>query len=1003
MEHPSSRIPRAFAALDAFPALRASVAVSLERQAARVVATLTRFQEQPELFAALDQAINPPGGMIALVGAPGTGVTSTLAALAVRFPAPLWLSADDAEMGARTLYAQILALHRPGVPLVDPAAATDPLALERLLNDAAAARSHTQPIVLLVDAPEPGQRPLPLPLPADLPPGVTLIYGCSPVDQLPYPARHIINLADFAATPELYRQALQTLGCPAAHTEALIAAAQGNWLFLELAATFLLADTLDPAQLPDGLEGLLNSWWAQIGAAEHRLAELLAAAGEPLPLPLIGELLAADPAPILAHWETLGFVDLILQTTPGADRSQLTLRAAFSHSAPRRWINATQPAGVQQAHTSLAELGFARRTERTPMQLATTHYLLRQTARHAAHSAEPLPTHTLPQLINRAWIGDHERRMSLEAAYNDVAWELQTAAQANTDLGRTVLAAALAGTLATRARTLSPAATVEALTVGLERSGREAALKRVLDVVERLPDGNEKAQILRQLGEACYEARMRQSAMRLLSRALDLEANPTSRAWRDQREQLLAALAGTAINHDAIDDALAIAERIEHLERRAVVETQAARKLLAEGDRDRAQRVARNILHESMGAWARAEVAVALLRTGDQRGALMLDEIDNETAFVWAQIELACDAAPHDPAAARRRIDGLRNPNQRDRGLTRLALALAEAGSEAAALRTAQDIQAADVRLTALIDLRQVIGGAALLSALNQAAANLDALSPDDRAPLLAALAAAFAALGQTGLALSLVRELPEGEERDRARARTAVALTRRGDYSAALHALDLLTDEDERDWARDEIVRLLAADGLWDEALTLINTIAAPEQRARTNADLAIERGRAGEAQAALALALAVDEPDERARALTVLAPILVATEAPALAQAVITHPEALADSEARNRYLAALATAFAAHGDLAAAQAISGRIRRPIERARAELACAHALAVHNPPAAQRALNTALCTTAIGREEILRTIEWSAPLLAELGGTALIRRVAEGLLTIDS
>lgn len=1003
MEHTSLRTPRAFTALDAFPALRASVASSLERQAARVARALARLQERPALVAALDAALrDPAGGLVALVGAPGSGVTSTLAALAAQRTAPLWLSADDAGMGAQALYAQIVALYRPGVPLIDPAAATDPLVLERLLNDAGATRHPTHPIVLLVDAPEPQQRPLPLPLPCDLPAGVTMVYGCTPADPLPYPARAVVALADYADDPAAQR-ALRALGCPVDAHAALLAAAQGNFLYLELAANALAAGVLAVDGLPPGLEALFAAWWAGLTLAERRLAALLAAAGEPLPVPALAELAAADPTPLLADWESLGLIDLTLQSAPGFDQPLPTMRAAFSHSALRRWIAATAPADVGRAHGALAELSLARRTDPAPEHAAAAHYGRRQAARHLALGPEPLREERLAQVTTRAWLRDHERRNSLEAAYQDVAWVLQTAAQSGTDPGRTVLAAALAGTLATRARSLGPDTAVAALLTGLERSGREAALKRVLDVVDRLPDGSDKALLLRRLGEACYETRMRQSAMRLLSRALDLEANPTSRAWRDQREQVLATLAGAAISQGAIDVALAIAERIEHLERRAVVETQAARKLLADGDRDRAQRVARSILHESMGAWARAEVAVALCRAGDPRGALLLDDIANETAASWAQIVLACDAVADDPAAARARIDALSSPGQRDRGLARLALAQVQAGAAAAAIQTALAIQAADVRLSALIELREALPDAVALDVLNQAAANLDAMRADDRAPLLAALAAAFAALGQTGQALSLVRELPEGEERDRARARTAVALTRRGDYAAALRALDALEDADERDWARYEIVRLFAANGLWDEAVTLSNAIAAPDQRARTSADLAIERGRAGEPKAALALALAVEDAGERARALALLAPILVTAGAAALALAVVDDPAALPGSEARSRYRAALATALAATGDHAAAAAVSAQIRRPLERARAELAVALALAPADPVAAQRALSTALCATAIGREDVLRTIEWAAPVLVELGGAALISRVAEGLLAIDA
>jgi tetratricopeptide (TPR) repeat protein len=484
---------------------------------------------------------------------------------------------------------------------------------------------------------------------------------------------------------------------------------------------------------------------------------------------------------------------------------------------------------------AMARLGAPSTRDGAP---AEERYLSRQLARHAALSPPEERAAGLAHVTTREWVRAHERQDSLAAAHSDAAWEMR-AAVGGPPL-RAARAAVLAGTLASRARTLDGDSAVEALVMGIEGGGREAALKSVLELVERLPDGMGKAQILRRLGEACYGARMRSSAMRLLSRALDLEAGLAPRSWREQREQLFVALASAAVGlgEDAV--ALGIGERIEHLERRAAVETQVTRHLIAMGELDRARRVAREILHESMGAWARAEVAVALTRAGDARGAMILEEIALETVAAWAQIELACDLAAPDDAAARARIEALASPGQRDRGLARLAHALAAAEKDGDALAAAEQIGAVEVRVAALLDLRLTLEGLVAMLALERATSDIGAITGDDRAPLLAALAAAHAAIGRRESALQITAQLPQGEERDRALSKVAVAIAQSGDYPAAQTILARLDDDDERDWAKDEIARLLAGGGRWDECLALVAAIGAEDQRSRTAADRA-------------------------------------------------------------------------------------------------------------------------------------------------------------------
>lgn len=1013
MENFAQLTPQAFAALDAFPAVRSAVEVSLRRQAARLTAALARYQERPRILGALEAAlVDPQGGLVVLEGPPGSGVTSLLGALAARRPLPLWLAQAGGPGGPVALYAQLVALYRPAVPLLDPTAATDPAALERLLAEAAAVRPAGQPLALAIDdLYPPGQpaRPGPTPLPAELPRGVTLLIGCAPGAPLPYSPTMRLRLPD--DDPDLAAaqgRALAALGCAPGHPWAgpLLAAAQGSFLYLRLALAMLREGLADAAALPRGLDAMLGAWVSRMTYGERRCAALLAAAGEPLPLSIIAELAGTSPERALARWEQLGLVDLTVQAGPVTDDGPAAapaLHYAFAHGAPAALLERLDGAAVTAAHDGLAALALGRAggaraaAPPGPGEL----YLSRQLARHAALAPRARRDATLPRLASREWLRAHERRGGLGVALEDARWELRAAALDGPEL-RLVRAAALAGVLATRARALRPDAAAEALAAGLERGGREPSLKRVLDIVERLPDGPDKAVILRRLGEVCYGTRMRSSAMRLLSRALDLEAGPVSRAWRDTREALHAALAGAALELGAVDAALAIAERIEHLERRAMVETQAVRHLLAAGDGARAQRLARAIAHESMGAWARAEVGVELARAGDLRGEMLLEEIPLETVAAWAQIELACSEAGTDEAAAMRRIEALPSQSQRDRGLARLARALAGAGNDGAALLAAEAIAAVEVRVAALIDLRLSLEGLVAMLALERATRDIGAVTGDDRAPLVAALAAALAALGRGDRSVELVAGLPAGEERDRALARTAVALAGRGDHEAAGDLIAQVGDEDERAWAYDEFARLLAAAGHWDEAAALAGRIGSAEQRARAVADLAIERAKGGDTVAALALALAVELPAERARALTLVAPHLVAAGADAQAIGVAQHPETLVGAEARGRYLAAVGTALAEQGRVEAAAAVVASIARPADRARAGAALARALAPKRPALARTVLGAALRAAAVGREETFRALELAAPALALLGGAAMLDAASAAVDEID-
>src|SRR5205823_11289363 len=67
---------------------------------------------------------------------------------------------------------------------------------------------------------------------------------------------------------------------------AIAACSHGAFLYAYLATGLLRSGGLHPHALPDGLAALHQAWWQQMDRPERWLATVIAAAGEPLDLPL---------------------------------------------------------------------------------------------------------------------------------------------------------------------------------------------------------------------------------------------------------------------------------------------------------------------------------------------------------------------------------------------------------------------------------------------------------------------------------------------------------------------------------------------------------------------------------------------------------------------------------------------------------------------------------------------------------------------------------------------
>ena len=984
----TSTTPSAFAALAAFPALQRQVDASIAAQRARVAERLEAFVPRPEVVAAVDASLkHAHGGIVALQGEPGAGVTSLLCFLAATRPWLLWLPNDDAGGGLEALCAQLLARGNLPVPLVPSAARRDAATLERLLAEAAA--NTTEPIVVLIDQfPAADCVALPQPFPLVIPDGVVIVHACGE-DALPLrPAARVTLPTGGAAAHLQLIEAARRYGAPPEYAEHIATLANGLFLYARCAASLLHTGLLGPQQLAPGLSELHRAWWRALDPGGQQLALTLAAAGEALPLMLAAEasgLLPDDVQQEVARWGAL------LEVTDGL--------IAFRHTVTRQFVAAQSEDGFATVHHAFVALALERtggRFER--LDPVADSYLVRQLARHLAWSSAAVRSNT-PPLLSRSWILAQERRTgSMRAAADDAAWLLRAAGRDNVvELAR---AAALAGTLGTLARTLPLQGLAEAVATALARGGgREATLHRAQALVDQLPDGRDKALALRRLGEVCHEYGMRAPAMRMLASALDLEVPGLPRTWRDEREETLVAFARAAIAAGAPDFALGITTRITHPERRGMIETEVVRAMLALGTLTRAEEVAYAIAHENTHEWAMAEVAVGHARAGNVlRAAEVLDTLKTATAVAWATGELACDAARRGDADAAEQVQQISSTQLRDRALAQVAQALVQGGHPAAALRTAQQIADPDVRARALIDLALLLPSNAH-AALERAAEQIAQLDHDLRAPLVVALAAAYAVVGNLAAAVQAMRMLHDQEARERALSRVATALARHGAHGAAAEIADMLTDHDERDWTLQELARQEGEAGNWRTANKLTAQIDDLDMRGQTEADLAVLRARTDEARVALHQASLVALPSERLRAWCAIVGPLVQQGGRSEAQAVLDH---LAHVDERSRYSAALVAALADAGDLEAAQALADSVNRPIDRIRAFVAVARATS-HDTRTALQTISRALQEAAVlGRSTVFNCLGSAADVFIAIGSAERLLAAAHALDEVD-
>lgn len=978
--------PAALTALSRYPYLHAQARAAMTRQSRRVMRHAAHVVQRTLLLDALDSYL-PQGGLIALEGQPGAGVTALLCMLAATRRAAFWLPDGDPIGGLAALCAQVIALNDLTLPLLPPTAGRDAQVLERLLEEAAPRYTPDDPFLVLIDrAADERITPIPISLPIALPPNVALILAIAPGASLPLPATARIPMP-FPSEPleGILAQLARHTGCQPNDADIIAHRSDGSFPYVRIAARLVASGARSAADLPYGLEAFCQSWWDRLSHTDRQIATLVAAAGDyvdPAFLARVG----GFPEAYVKRWvRTWGaFLDI------DGDRVQL------AHPEVARFVARRTGDDLAGAHAAYVRLTWQTSNDRPESSLLDNDtYLAQQFARHIARCPPDMRAQGVRTLENRAWVVAQERRTgTMRTAANDIAWLIGMLSHDGQIL-RLVRAAALGGTLSLLARTLPPDAPAEIFARAIERGApREATLRRLRAMLDDMPDSSDKALALRQLGEVCYALRMRIPAMRMLSEALDIEAPGLPRSWREERDELMVALSRAATAIGQPDVALAITARIQHPRRRALIETEVVRWLIAHGQRTRAEEVAYAMAHDGTHEWAMAEVAIGHARAGDEaRMAVVLSTLKSETALAWAIGELACDAARTRAPLPQDRILRLPAHSQIDRVLASVALVLGEVGYAEAGHTLTSQIQDAQLRARTRIELalRHPEQAEPMLQAAAQDAHNVEG---EERATLVATLAAAQAELGDLGGAVQTAGLLPPGEERDRAQSRIACGLARRGDFDIARAIASEITDQDEQSWALDELARRMADAGRWREAFALAAQIGEPEQRSRTEADLTITWARSGEPVAAHARADQIGMAAERNRAQIAIIGALVAAGARARVFATVSQFQ---DPSLRSRYAAAAAAALAAHGAMDEASTMVAYIPRPLDRARALVALARAAALSGDvPTAQQHLGAALRIVAIlGRSETFACFGWAAEVLAALGPDLLLTTAA--------
>ncbi|KAB8143956.1 hypothetical protein F8S13_08680 [Chloroflexia bacterium SDU3-3] len=982
-------VSRILDVLGRYPTLRQYMP-SVAAQQRRVDERLRHIVQRTELFAEFDTLVGEIGsGLLLVEGPAGAGATTLLCQLAQQRGYPLWLPDDDLGEGLAALCAQIIAAHDLPIAVVPPAAGRDSSATELLIAEAAARRPANDPLIILVDAPPPLYAAHPPPLPIHMPPGAVLVYTTSD-PSAPPPVEPAARLRLPTAGPVLIRSLVEAAMAHglAKQTAAHVAAHSGrSFLYVALACSLIEQGIIQRRALPEGLAALHSIWWGQIGQRGQDVARLLAVAAEPLPLPLLAEA-SGTTAPALA--KMLRGWGALAELHDG--------HAALYHHVTRAFV--AQQGDLQPAHAALIALGRARFGQDLDLLPQAERYLTHHLSRHIALS-QPYDGEASAPLIQRSWVLAQERRAGdLRQAAQDAAWVAR--ATAGQDLDMMIRAAITGGTLTTLSRRMLPDVGGDAFVAALDRGEpREVALRRMRALLDQLPDGREKALVLRRLGEICFERGFRTQAMRLLAEALDLEVPGLPRTWRDEREEAQVTLARAALTANAYDRALGITVRIAHPERRGMIETEVVRHLIASGNLTRAEEVAHAIGHEHTHEWAMAEVAAGHARAGQtRRFREVLGTLKTDTASAWARSELACDAARRGDTAAVEQVALITNERLRHQALGLVAQALVVGGQPPSALMAARMITQREVRVRTLIDL-------ALLKAPNAPVAlglaydDVRLIGDDEHMPLTVLLATAYATIGDLAAAMHTVEMLDEGEERDRGYSRVAAALARAGELDTGVRIALSIPDADERDWTLHELVVAYGNAGKVERAAELLEKIADDAQRARAMADLCIARARGGRIAGAITAIGQIGPSAERARALSGMAESMVTRGFEARAE---TAREMIADIAARSRYTLALTVALAGAGQIDAAERMARLADRPLDRARALVACARASAQPDAARAARLLGAALLhAAALGRSEIVAVVTAAADLLVMLGGTELLLSAAHALDEVDS